>query len=1329
VRAAEAVEQAFGWKPNVWRVVVHTNGVAENDGTTVSGLERRNGGIHFRMLDERLVAPVLRDGLGKIVPAATHACELKIEGLSSGDYELRVDGKLVQRASAAKWQRGVAVSDGPQFDQAEELREAILQKNDLYFDRYRPENETYLFGFRKHEQGQNAKEVPMFDPLIVKQEETIAELRRPVEHTFEVLPVDRHKLDSEDPSRIVPARSDNEGETPRQAQPANQETDSTNNPVPTFDLAPGLEISLFAETPLLAKPTQMNFDPQGRLWIASSSVYPQIEPGQIADDKILLLEDTNGDGRAEKSTVFAEGLLIPTAVIPGDGGVYVGQSTKLLFFKDTDGDGKADEERIVLSGFGTEDTHHLVHTLHWGPDGQLYFNQSIYIHSHIETPHGVEHLNSGGVWHYRTQTQKLGVFLRGFCNPWGHQFDEFGQSFVTDGAGNQGLSVGIPGATYFTYASMRRELQSISAGSYPKFCSLELVRSEQFPEDWQGNAITCDFRAHRVVRFAIEEKDSAYTAHEVADVVRSTNVTFRPIDVKLGPDGALYIADWANPIIQHGEVDFRDPRRDHEHGRIWRVTTKGRPLLPRPQLIHASNRELLDQLLSPNAYNQQQARRVLTERGRKIQSDLARWTQAQTTDKALLQALWMYESIDVVEPTLLKNVLNAADGRIRAAAVRVAGSWHERLGHPIDLLAPSIKDAHPRVRLEAARALSQIPSARSAELVLGALNKPIDPFLDYGLWLSINDLAHPWIDAVKAGRWKPEGREKQLEFALKAIEPQLAGEVLTEVMARRNIDRSGNGPWIELIGAAGDKSLLQQLYEHVLRDDLDEGAAVRALNSLGDAFHERKAKPSGSLPEIQCLFTNSSPQIREHALRLAGTWKVRDSITEMLEVAGNQSTPATVREAAFDGLREIGGSRVTRGILPLCEKDHDSAIRRKAALVLAGLDLQKAVQPAVAILLEEPDHPAQSDQSDFWRDLLKVKGAGPALAAGLPKTGLPASVAKTGLRAARAGGRSEPELVWALTRGADLEGEEQSLSPEEIQKLALKAAAEGSPARGEKLFRRKELSCTVCHAIGGVGGKVGPDLTSIGASAQMDYLIESVLYPNRKIKEGYHTIIVETKDGQEFSGTLAREEPQRLVLHDATDKEINILKYNIEKQTNGNSLMPSGLIDPLTAGERLDLFRFLSELGKAGPFDASKPTVARSWKLMPETIDLAQFGAEKVLSISFTNSDWKRARTLVDGRLLKDELAATLEQLKWRGPQALYAAARFEVAKDCSVALKLTGADHCSAWMDGKSFSISESTPAVLSAGTHTLLLKVEAKDLPDSIRLESPEVTFLSDW
>ena len=366
----------------------------------------------------------------------------------------------------------------------------------------------------------------------------------------------------------------------------------------SFQLAEGLEVNLYAADPLLAKPIHINFDAQGRLWVASSEVYPQVKPGQTANDKILVLEDVDGDGRAEKTSVFADGLLIPTGVEPGDGGVYVANSTELLHLRDTDGDGRADQRRVMLSGFGTEDTHHILHTLRWAPDGMLYFNQSIYIHSHIETPYGVRRLNSGGIWQFRPESMQLEVFTRGLCNPWGHIFDAWGQSFATDGAGGEGINYVFPGATLFTYAGATKILRGLNPGS-PKHCGLEVISGRHFPDEWQGSLVTNDFRAHRVVRFVVRESGAGYASREQPEIIKTKHAAFRPIDAKMGPDGALYIADWYNPIIQHGEVDFRDERRDHTHGRIWRVTVKGRPLVDRPKLVGASIDELLEMLRAP----------------------------------------------------------------------------------------------------------------------------------------------------------------------------------------------------------------------------------------------------------------------------------------------------------------------------------------------------------------------------------------------------------------------------------------------------------------------------------------------------------------------------------------------------------------------------------------------------------------------------------------------------------------------------------------------------------------------------------------------------------
>jgi hypothetical protein len=498
--------------------------------------------------------------------------------------------------------------------QSADLRSAILRKNDLFFHQFRPANSTYLFGFRKHEQGQNAKEIAQFEPLIEAAEAEIDRVKRTASARPPV-PEDTLHSRAAQPTQLAAPRSERAPAQPPVAP----------SPLPEFAVAEGYQIELWAENPLLEKPTQINWDAQGRLWVCSSSLYPQIAPGEPARDKILILEDTDRDGKADKSEVFADGLLIPTGVEPdyaGDltaknaksakeeqaagssgspsgssrpsrlGGFnsagYVGQSTELLHFADTDGDGRADQKRIVFSGFGTEDTHHIIHTLHWGPDGRLYFNQSVYIHSHIETPHGMVRLNSGGIFAYNPRSERLEVFARGWWNSWGHQMDKWGQSFATDGAGNTGISWVIPGGVYQAYEGGRRIAPGVSPGSYPKFCGLEIVHSPHFPADWQGNAITCDFRAHRIVRFAMEDLSgttentegtegktkpgisttpssssvnsavkpteaplsnivnaataplqksgsAGYLAKEQPDIVRTSDLSFRPIDVKLGP--------------------------------------------------------------------------------------------------------------------------------------------------------------------------------------------------------------------------------------------------------------------------------------------------------------------------------------------------------------------------------------------------------------------------------------------------------------------------------------------------------------------------------------------------------------------------------------------------------------------------------------------------------------------------------------------------------------------------------------------------------------------------------------------------------------------------
>lgn len=1172
--------------------------------------------------------------------------------------------------------------------QAEPLRQAILRKNEWFFHRSRPANMAYIFGFRKREQGKNATEVLQFDEFIAAEEKRIAQLRA-----------------------LQPA---NVPEIPRRV--GNKAAVFTSQPHPKFEVAEGLEVTLWAENPLLNKPLQMNFDPQGRLWVVSSELYPQIEPGQAATDKIIVLEDTQGGGKADKATVFADGLLIPTGIEVGDGGAYVAQSTEVLHFKDTDGDGKADVRRAVLSGFGTEDTHHNLHTLRWGPDGRMTMIQSVYTRTDTETPHGVVRLKAGGTFRFDPRTEKMEILYRGLINGWGHQQDAYGQSMMTDGAGFQGVSWGVPGATMLTLAPARRVIDSISPGRYPKFASIELVHSALFPAEWQGDAITLDFRAHRVVRFKIEDQGSGYVTKEMPDLLRTTADAFRPIDVRFGPDGALYVADWSNPIIQHGEVDFRDPRRDKAHGRIWRIAPKGATPLQRVDFTKLANPELLDRLLSPNSYDQQQARRVLVERGAaKVASDLDAWTKKQTTELGKLRALWMHQAFDRVPPALLNELLAAKDARVRAAAIRVLPE-----GGDIGPLEKLVADEHPRVRLAAVRALGSRNSARSAELALSALAKPMDAFLDYAVWLTINELAEPWLAAVKSGAWKIEGREKQLEFGLKAVEPTQASAVLGLLVGKQGgVPRDGSGPWIDLIGSAGGPAELRLLFDQLLRNELGAAVAPRAFAALGDAARLRSTKPSGDLAALATLLGSSDEKARIAALQLAGAWKLGALLPQIVAVTTRASVPATERSAAFAALRDIGGAGAIAELKKLAGNEASPDLRREAAVTLAGLELPTAMPYVLAVLKATTDE-AQSQA--LWRTLLSIRGVSGRLTTELEKTELPREVARAGLRPAREGTQHQA-LVPVLLKAAGLSLSNVQLSAADMQQLAQEALAKGDPRRGEMIYRRAELACVTCHAIGGAGGKLGPDMTSLGASAPPDYIVESLLYPNAKIKEGYHSASISTRDGRELSGMIAKETDTEIVLRTAANEDVSVATKDITRRTSVGSLMPAGLIDGLVPEERLDLIAFIAQLGKPGEFDAAKGGVARAWKLYLVLSTNEHLGVERVVRGDFTLADWKPIYSLTSGVLSKALQEA--QHPSRNNNRGWFAATRVEAAQDGTATFTVANAAGVkSAWVNGTLVKVGATFTAPVIKGTNVVVLKLDDVT-PQDVALRSGDVTF----
>jgi len=1094
----------------------------------------------------------------------------------------------------------------------------------------------------------------------------------------------------------------------------------------SFIMADGFEVNLYAADPLIAKPIQMNFDSEGRLWIASSEVYPQIKPGQQANDKVLILEDADGDGKAESTTVFADGLLIPTGIEPGDGGVYVANSTELVHFRDTDGDDKADSKRIVLSGFGTEDTHHLLHTLRWAHDGMLYMNQSIYIHSHIETPHGVRRLNGGGIWRFRPETMELGVFIRGLVNGWGHQVDRWGQSFATDGAGGEGINYCLPGAYYVTAVDAARILRGLNPGS-PKYCGLEVASGRHLPESWRGNLLTNDFRGNRVCRFVVSEDGAGFASREQSELIKTKHVSFRPIDVKMGPDGAIYIADWYNPIIQHGEVDFRDSRRDHTRGRIWRVTAKGRPLVKRPRLVTAEVPRLLEALNAPEDFTRHHAKRVLKDRGaNRVVPALAAWVKSLNPNDARyehlrLEALWVYQALDVVEPGLLKDLLDSPDGRVRAAAVRVVDAWKDRLPDALALLAPRVEDEHPRVRLEAVRALAQIPTEQSASLAMRALDKPVDTFLEYALWLTARELAPAWLPGVQAGTFDFDGKPRRLVFALQA---EGTARVLQPLLA---LYRAGRVPGeqdeaaLNLIAAVGGPNELALVLDLVGRQAALPGARrATLLNALIRAGRERKVIPSGDLSVLVALFDDPDESLRAAAASAAGEWKVAGLVPRLTEIAKDAKAPPPVRQQALMALLGLGDPESVKVVETLADS-RDAGLGQTLALAALAMTNPQTAAPRVASWLAwlKPDR--ETEAKHVIIRFAERRDGPAALAKALATAKLDPDLAKLFIREFQTSGRSSPELIESFSKAAGLGAAVRVYSADEKAAL-LTEIGRGDPARGEAVFRRASLTCLKCHAVAGAGGQVGPSLESIGASAPIDYLLDAIVEPNKAVKENYHSLIVGTDDGRVVTGVKLRQSDAELVLRDADDREISLPTSTIEDQKPGPSLMPAGLTDPLTHGELVDLVRFLSELGKIGPYAVSKERVLRRWQVLESTPQAATAMIRTSIESVIQNGDslaWRPVYTTVAGVLPSGELPVNPRVNQ--APPIAVAQSAVQVTTPGKVKLRFDSAKDLSFWVDGRRIEPTADDPDALTLdldrGVHALSVAFEPGRRPDGLR------------
>ena len=509
-----------------------------------------------------------------------------------------------------------------------------------------------------------------------------------------------------------------------------------------FKMAPGYQINLFAsevEFPELANPVQISFDNKGRLWVAVMPTYPHWKPGDPKpNDKLIILEDTNGDGKADKQTTFADGLQLPLGFELAPEGVYLSQGTNLMLLKDTNGDDVADKREILLSGFDDHDTHHAHHAYTTDPSGAIYMGEGVFLLNDIETSYGPVRGTNGGFFRYDPKNKKLDRIAQlSIPNPWGIAFDEWGQVFYAETSGPE-VTWMMPGTVKSRYAEATPKAANIIEESQMvrPTSGIEFVSSRHFPDNVQGDLLinnTIGFLGTK--QHQMFDDGAGYKSKLRHDIMTSSDFNFRPVDLEFAPDGSLYIADWHNVLIGHMQHNARDPLRDHVHGRIYRITYPSRPLVVPAKVAGATVEQLLSNLTLPEYRTRYRTRRELRAHpASEVLPKLKTWVAqldktAPTHEKFLMEALWVSWGQNKVDQDLLRQLLNAKDYKVRAAAVEVVRFNEKQLPDQANLLLNAAKDENSRVRLEAVVAASWLPKEKGLAIEAEAAKKPLDSWM------------------------------------------------------------------------------------------------------------------------------------------------------------------------------------------------------------------------------------------------------------------------------------------------------------------------------------------------------------------------------------------------------------------------------------------------------------------------------------------------------------------------------------------------------------------------------------------------------------------------
>jgi putative membrane-bound dehydrogenase-like protein len=924
----------------------------------------------------------------------------------------------------------------------------------------------------------------------------------------------------------------------------------------TFRLPGGFEVKLVAAEPDVINPIAMCFDERGRLWVVESFEYPKgAAPGTKPRDRIKIFEDTDNNGRADKITIFADGLNLATGIAVGYGGVFVGAAPDLLFLRDTDGDDRADTREVLLTGFGREDTHELLNTFTWGPDGWLYGCHGVFTHSKVRRPDSSASDSeppvqmNAAVWRYHPRTHKFDIFAEGTSNPWGIDFDNRGNMFLTCCVIPHMFHM-IPGGRYIRQAGQNRnpydfgQLPEISDHLHHEesgwaHAGCVVLDSDMWPAELRGSVIFGSIHGNSIKRDVLRPNGSTFTASHAPDFLQSADKNFRPVNQLIGPDGAIYIIDWCDQWPCH---QTPPDLWDKERGRVFKIQRTNKQDAAPTDLGKLSDDRLVDELASSNPYVYRTALRLLAERQSKAVAPRLRQMIYHGESPAALRGLWALNAVASVDRQLATELVTHPNESIRIWAIRLAPE--AITGDLADRLLQENSTAAVRLQMAASSQQMQPEAARQVLSRLAMHGQDADDrSIPLMIWFALEPLVERERD------WMLEWL-KDVTRGDRLISRELVPRVMRRLVATRRADHLQ--VCIEFASTVADSHVRRSAIEGVVA-----GLAGRRLQP-----------PSGWPATRAKLMRNADPELVRNVRRLGAHFRDSAAIRDEEATAVDGSRPEAERVEAVRSIAVAQLPESLEVLQRLLAANEPEALRGEALRSLGGYDSPRIPRLVIDQWQQLNDRLRTEAQTLLTA---RIDWASALLDAIAERQLEPTAISASG--AQRIAALKEPNLTLKLEKTW---GSIRQQTPAEIDGLIarMRIVVERGQANAEAGKQVFEQKCAVCHKFNGRGADVGPDIT--GSDRSIEYLLINILDPTRVVGQPYYTHVVATKGGRVVSGKLVSDTPAAVTLQGENNKIDVIARDEIEDYTVKHvSVMPEGLPKDMTEEQFRDLIRFL----------------------------------------------------------------------------------------------------------------------------------------------------------